>query len=406
MVRWQTTPADLKSEPIGSLSGGPNNVVANDHIIFPLHRRPPSGLTAGVERGRIAGVTSKEHAMKRSGFTLIELLVVMVIMVTLTALAVGALRKTAGDRVNEAARLVQSKVMLAKNSATSDRAVRGIRFERDGNDPRICRSVMLIGSAGQHEEGLTDIRSITDGDPSTTGDDYWQLSGSFNRLYQRRLISVGTHVQIPSGSGVWYVLSDREFDPANGHLSIAGHYHNSVWGDDSTTAQNGEYLIKHRRKTVAPFDLAESVSFQIELEPTVLNGDAPLVLPMGTAIDIDASQVPADWRVTANHCDLLFDSSGSLQKSAGLVHLYVTRLQDIELTRNLFPDHPAIGGSRAVPIVPSNQPGVPAEAPYVITVLPNTGMCYSSDVDFTDSDGDMQADDPFAFARRGNERNQ
>lgn len=336
--------------------------------------------------------------MKRSGFTLVELLVVMAIVIVLTTLAVSAFTQNDADRLNSAARLIQSKIMLAKSHATSDRAVRGIRFERSANDPRICTSLTLIGSAGLHEEGLSDIR-IVSGNPTTTADDYWQISGSFDRLYQRRLIAVGTHVEIPARSGKWYILTDRNFDPTNGHLSIEGHYHNSVWGDDPTTAQTGEYVVKHQWNPMT--GLKENVLCMIELAPTTLSGDAPLALPPGTAIDIDASQVPDAWRVTANHCDLLFDAMGSTGSSTGLVHLYVTRLADIELTRNLFPDHPANGGSRPVPIVPANAPHVPAELPYVVTVLKNTGGCYTSEVDLTDANSDSQADNSWSYARRG-----
>lgn len=340
------------------------------------------------------------HRSNRSGFTLVELLVVIVIISILAALAIAALNPSDADRVNSAARLLQSKIMLARSSATSDRAIRGIRFERDANDPRICRSVSLIGSAGKHEASITDIRVAT-ADPSTRGDDYWRVSGTFANLHARRLIAVGTHIEIPSRSGMWYVLTDREFDPANGHLSIAGHYHNSVWGDDPYNTQAGEYIPKHQWHPDPMIGLLEDVQVNIELEPTTMGAEPPLMLPVGTAIDIDASQVPVAWRTVSNNCDLLFDSSGATVGVNGLVHLYVTRLADIELTRGLFPDHPALGGSRSPPIVPANQPHCPEASPYVVTVLKNTGACYTSDVDFADADADFQADQPYMNARRG-----
>lgn len=340
--------------------------------------------------------------MRRSGFTLIELLVVIVIVAILATLAISAFTPSDSDRVNSAARLLQSKIMLARSSATSDRAVRGIRFERDANDPRVCRSVSLIGSAGKHEMQIDDIRVET-GDPSTHGDDYWRISGSFDRLHQRRLLTVGTHVEIPSGSGMWYVLTDREFDPTNGNLSIAGHYHNSRWGDDPANTQAGEYITKHQWDSVV--GLIETVLVGIELAPTTVSAEPPMMLPVGTGIDLDASQVPQAWRTVTNNCDLLFDSTGATVGVNGLVHLYVTRLADIELTRGLFPDHPALGGSRPQPIVPANAPHCPEASPYVVTVLKNTGACYASDVDLLDANADFQADQPYMNARKGQQRN-
>lgn len=339
----------------------------------------------------------------RAAFTLIELLVVLAILTALLLIAVPAVRGMMDqDRTNAAARTVMSKIILARSHATTDRKVRGIRLERSQNDPRICTSLLLVGSAGTYDADLTDIRVIT-GDPTTTGDDYWRLSGTFKRFADRGLIKVGTHVEIPAGSGDWYVLSNRDFDPNNGHLSIAGHYKRSEWGDyTDPSGQAGEYIVTHHWDPSLPTPLQESISARIELGATAL--DEAVSLPPGTAIDLDASRVPPEWR-TGGVWDIMFDSNGMVGKGNGIISLYVTTLQDVGLTRNLFADHPANGGARTPPIVPANYPKVPTQTPYLVTVQCYTGTCTSNDVNFTDGDSDQQADDPFSYARSAMERN-
>ncbi len=338
----------------------------------------------------------------RKGFTLVEMLVVLVIVVTLVAIVAGSLIPSNADRVRTAARVLQSKINLAKNSAASDRMVRGIRLERSASDPRIAVSLSMIGSSGTTDGTLSDVSQFV-GSPSTVADNYWRVScsvpGLFNRLSQRGILAVGSHIQIPAGSGQWFTITDKEFNPAGNVLSLAGHLSESRWN-----GVDGYEAVYQRGPPTASNPLGDmSVPYRLELQPSVMAEGAPAALPSGTAIEIDASQVPDSWRAPNANWDILFDSQGNTVSGTGLIHLYVTRMQDIELTRGMFGDHPANGGARTPPIVPGNPPNVPTTEPFVVTVL-KMGNSYASPVNQADGNADLQADNPFNYARQGREQ--
>jgi hypothetical protein len=256
----------------------------------------------------------------------------------------------------------------------------------------------------------------------------------------RSLIQPGQRIEIPAGTGNWYTIGWIEdlndngtlqaneddqssmtpmppLDNNNGELdflinvfgvdwmSIRGHYSPSVWD-----AAAGTY-------TAQP---STGVPYRLELAPTILANSEPAQLDRGIVIDLHASQIPAAWRAGAP-MDIMFDASGNPTGdfvAAGLIHLYLAAVSDVELTRARFVDHPVNGGSRSLPIVPAAftatgaEPIVPLVEPRVVTLYTQTGQVARSRIDFTDNFNneppfgagmDFEADTPYSFAQRGRE---
>ena len=323
-------------------------------------------------------------AGQRAGFTLVEMLVAILIMVILTTIVVAAFRQDDGDRLNASARLVQSYFEGARSRAITDGKVRGIRLIPRADDPFVVDSLVYIGATG-FDTGNVDIVFDSGG----TG--LWrfrnQTPNEWSRLVQRNLLGSGSRIEVPAGTGNWYYVAAV----SGNDVFVSGHYAPSVW--DSS---GGQYVAQP----------ANDVPYRLELAPAILPNTEPISLERGTVIDRAASRIPS--------LDIFFDSRGNptgATSAAGLVHLYVTTLSDVELTRGLFPNHPANGGSQALPIVPASPPDVPEHEPYLFTLYTQTGQVTVSQVDFTDnldnSNGnpgaDLQADFPFRYAQRGRE---
>lgn len=341
--------------------------------------------------------------MQRHAFTLVELLVSITIIVILTALVLAAFSQNDADRLSAAARLVQSHIEGAKSRAISDQKVRGVRLISDDNDPFIANSIVYIGANDFVAGSLIDIRQNI-GDDTTPNDDFWEIENSaggvWNRLLLRDLIRIGCRIEIPQGSGMWVTLSDDNFDPVNDVVSITGQFHTSSWQTDTTITQAGRYVTNYPRNAAGALDPA--IPYRLEVAPSILPNQSPTSFPRGIAIDLAASRIQAGW-APGDPVEIMFNATGQPDGYLGLVNLYVTTLSDIELTRGMFPTHPANGGTLAPPIVPANPPTTPKEEPVVLTVFGQTGLSTTAPVDLTDSDGDLMADDPFSHARRGRE---
>ena len=373
-------------------------------------------------------------AGQRAGFTLVEMLVAILIMVILTTIVVAAFRQDDGDRLNASARLVQSYFEGARSRAITDGKVRGIRLIPRADDPFVVDSLVYIGATG-FDTGELDL---------TFHNGRWLIRNrtpnEWNRLKPRNtvdqtgrgLVGPGVRIEIPAGTGNWYtvgvvedvnkngalegaedvnsngVLDSVVQDPNTGFdiMTIEGHYQPSVWSAAPSPGTHAP-LPNPSFGDMPPFfespsdparPIAFRVPYRLELAPAILPNTEPVRLERGTVIDLAASRIPS--------LDIFFDSRGNPTGetiAAGLVHLYVTTLSDVELTRGLFPNHPANGGSQTLPIVPASPPDVPQHEPYLFTLYTQTGQVTVSQVDFTDSNSDLQADFPFRYAQRGRE---
>jgi len=311
------------------------------------------------------------------------MLVVLVIIVTLVALAAGAMRRSPADRINGSARLLQSQVLLARSIAARDQRVSGIRLVQSANDPWVVDSVQLIASPG-YDTGTAAVDSAGANGPWRVTND---TPNEWLRLVQRGLIRNGSRMELPAGTGRWYQLQNVT---GTDIVELVGHYTPSVW---DSSASN--YVAQP----------ATNVNYRLELAPTVTAGEEPLRLQPGTAIDLAAcDNVPPTLEI------LFAPGQGLTGDSArdGNIFLYITTLEDIELTRNMLSPHPGDGpldlSLIALPIVPANPPSVPKTEPAALAIYAQTGNVLSVPVNLNvASPPPYEADNPYVDARRGKE---
>lgn len=338
---------------------------------------------------------------RRSAFTLVELLVVMVIIAMLAALALGTLRRTPEDRINATARQLQSQILLARSLAGRDQRITGLRLLQKAGDPWIVDGVELISSPG-YDTGTASV-----GFDTVTGT--WVVTndtlGEWGRLAPvalnangRGLIRAGQRVELPAGSGRWYVISSVAELVSDNRFTIQGHYTPSV-----SNGSGGFNAVPN-----------VNVPYRLELAPTATAGQEPLRFQPGVGIDL------AGCRNVIDSLEILFAPGQGLvgeNASGGNIFLYLATLEDIELSRNLpmVPPHPVIASPTVydeahVITVPANVstdpaiPGVPKTEPAALAIFAQTGNVISVPVDLTPvSAADLRANDPYVNARRGKE---
>lgn len=393
------------------------------------------------ERAHSRTPVNRPHAAprSRSAFTLIELLVAVGILVLLVTLVIAGFQRDDEDHISSSTRTLQSYLEGARSRAIADRQVRGVRLIPSQTDGRVIDSLVYVGASGIIDGTLGGIVYIprtlpNPGNPPMPNPAYfaminafppdtawsgWRLLGSpleWARLNQggRNLLRPGNRIQVPAGTGNWYTITGfLPLDPVvagQSALLIEGHYTPSVWNPSASTYN------------AQP---ATNVPYRLELATTPLPNQEPVQLDTGIVIDLDASQLPSTWRPAGagaypGPLEILFDERGSPYgdvRAGGLLHLYLTTVADVELTRNLInTNHPANGGTAPAPgwpwpIVPANAPKVPQIEPRVVTLFLQTGQSIGSQVNFTDTvdnvtgsaPRDYQADNPYIYARRGME---
>jgi len=340
----------------------------------------------------IAGTRRSKSDAARRGFTLVELLVVMAIITLLAVLMLGAFQKNDAERLRASARTLQSYLEGARSQARSQRRNVGVRLVRSPTDPFIATGLVYVGST-EYLTGTVDIAWNT-----TNG---WVVqnnaAGEWPRMADvsvnpngRDLLKPGLRMELPRGSGNWFTVDLFMGNQAR----LVGHYPLSTWN-----ASAMQYEAQP----------ATSVPYRLELAPAPLPNKDPQLFERGMAIDLVASRVPSAWLTSPNvPMDIMFDARGNPTgaiAAGGLIHLYLTTLADVELTRLQFVDHPANGTASPLPppVIPGNPPVVPSEEPQLVTVFTQTGQVQVSQIDFTDSDMNGRPDSPFRYARRGTE---
>lgn len=370
-------------------------------------------------RSRRERTTFERTAGRWSGFTLVELLVVVTVMLILIAMTVTAIDFSfTSERIRSGARQLASALEGARDRAIFAREARGIRLLVDPTEPRMVTALIYIGASKNWNEGRIrlermDFEEDTDGDGQLDPGEDTNMDG---RLGGNGVADMPQQVLIVRGDATcgWSALKERGFlglfedlnlngvlDPGedsppngnnNGVLDLDaprikipaddnGTWYTVLTHRLSPTSQVLQLITPYRDPGTTP--PTEVVAFQgggpnnyiLELPPRILPDAQPILLPEGVVIDLDASQVPADWRPGAppsamaleqqylmpysSHMDILFSPRGVVTgplAAAGLLHLYLAERKDVVFAVDQGLTGSTYSGVGGVAILPRRPP--------------------------------------------------
>lgn len=288
----------------------------------------------------------------RGGFTLIEMLVVIIVLLVVMTLTLVLVNQTTkDDKIAAASRQVQSMLEGARDRALHAREPRGVRFLRHPNENDIVTSMVYIGAPGKYSSGRIFIASGGDKRTITL-----QGSANWNSLVTRGLIDVQDVARIR--------IDDKaEFYTVR--------YDGSNW-----------VLTKD---FVGTFNT--SLTYELDLLPTILPNQEPRELPDGVVIDLDHSQVPGTIGWTGrDRMDVLFSPRGTVigtPTAEGHIHLVITGIVDVTGT-----PHKELGD-------PDKE-----DAETLVTITLQTGSISTHSVASNDP-FNAATNDPFKYAESG-----
>lgn len=453
--------------------------------------RHGGGPTVNTSRSRAACAQRQDSALTRQqadrqrGFTLIELLVVvalLLILITITVVSIDYGFNS--ERVRSGARQLQSALEGARDRAIFAREPRGLRLLVDPAEPRMVTSMVYIGAANNWSEGQirlermdfeedvngngkldpgedTNSNGRLDGNGVADGPEVYIVRGDatcgWSTLKDRGFLGVyedlnfngvldagedqngnglldldAPRIKIPADDdGLWYTVLSHRLTATNQILQLVTPYR-----DPGTTPPN----------EVIAFQETGPNTYILELLPRILPEAQPILLPDGVVIDLDASDIPADWRPSrgedangngqldvgedtdgdgqldvgtySSRMDILFSPRGVVTgplAAAGLIHLYVGERKDVIKVAEVgvyaggapvrrLPRYADIAAQLA-PLVPGQNQFGPEDGEIgqrlLITIFTQTGKVSTHQVNATDSDGNGYADAPFSFASQG-----
>lgn len=347
--------------------------------------------------------TRKSRRHLQSAFTLVELLIVVSLLLILATTTLAVFNSTSeSDRIRSSARQLQSALLGARDRAIHAKIPRGLRLLlQDTTDPtaagaHVATGLVYIGADDYWDQGQVtpiypdfSIPSISHVDNSPN-DGVIQLMetvvlrGNFTEwklLQQQGLIETGSRIEVPRNSGQWYAIDvSLLITPPPG-------------------AGTEDYLVLPRNGLRTPQN-GQTLSYRLEVKPTVLPGQEPLRLSSGIVINLDRSRLPSGWinpdptkkyfdsATVPKSLDIMFSPRGWAADTAlapispsGVIHFYICTQEDAELNRD--PADPKSGEK------------------LILSFFPRTGNVATYPVDVTDGNTDGIADDPFRFAKLG-----
>ena len=454
-------------------------------------------LQVGVSLNRSHLDSESQATTSARGFTLVELLVVVALMLILITITVVSIDYGfTSERIRSGARQLQSALEGARDRAIFAKEPRGLRLLVDPTEPRMVTSVIYVGasfpwSRGHIQLERMDFEEDTNGngrlDPGEDTNSNGKLDGNG--------IADGPDVFIVRGDAAcgWSTLKDRGFlgvfedlnfnqqlDPGedqNGNglldldapqITIDGVTYTALSHRLTPTSQVLQLLTPVPGGGTTP--ITEVSAFQgpntahstyiLKLPPRILPDAQPILLPEGVAIDLDASDIPSEWRPTrgedtngdglltagedtngngvlnvgtySGHMDIMFSPRGVVTgpvAAIGLLHLYLGETKDVVRTVDLgvWTSASTSGARRppryadaSTPLVPGpGSPGVygvfgPEEGDIgqrlLTTIFTQTGKISTHPVNVVvdafnnvtgASGSDGYADAPFLFATQG-----
>jgi type II secretory pathway pseudopilin PulG len=308
---------------------------------------------------RPSNISLPGDAQPRPSFTLLELLISLGIILILATLTMRLLNATLNsDRIRNGTREFQTFLAGARDRAVYAGQPRGVRLIQDPLDRSTAHSFVYIGAPSTFTDGtsitintdLLTINTLTGSppvpNPTTTPPAVWA------QLVQRGLLTDGATINI---GGTFYTMA-RNPPPSTANPT------------------GGPWMLT---KTFAG-TAGASLSYTLQLLPSVVPGEEPRSLPNNIVIDLDNSVLPSTWGspgAWAGSLDLLFAPNGTVTgtvAAAGRLHFVLSEYVDATIPIPL-PTNSTVTG---VPLLDANKKTWVANQPYVqeqwvVPITPN-----------------------------------
>ncbi len=315
-----------------------------------------------------------------AGFTLVELMVVVGLLLLIAAMTVSAVNLTiSGDKVRAGARQVQSYLAGARDRAIFSKEPRGVRFLLDPTNNRTVSSMVFIGPTDDWTQGTIQLERLdvdNDGVADTPGGQAYVVRGFDNEsssqkyptgwkdLYDRGLLMDGARIRIPADDGTWYTIKTNLLANAS-TAGSGGPYPPRL----QLTVAYASAPTNTNSTEVPAFTLGNGPqTYLLELPPSVLPNQEPVLLPKGSVIHLDrcsnnyeqidastpasgrGNKLPDFWKHSpsasspvdpsnfdyTSRMDVMFSPRGVVIGQAaqrGIIHFYVADQKDADRDR-------------------------------------------------------------------------
>ena len=231
-----------------------------------------------------------------AGFTLIELMVVVALLVLIASMTVAAVNLNVNnDKVRAGSRQVQSYLAGARDRAIYSKAPRGVRFLLDPTNNRTVSSMVFIAPTDPWTQGTIQLERLDldndgvpdypDSDPVNGGPrvvrgfdndttNYPSATPTdWYNLVQQGLLGPGYRIRIPADNGAWYtVMNTTQVTSTSPRLRLTTAYASA--GDPNSGVQ--------------AFNSGKGPqTYLLELPPTVMPNQEPVLMPKGSVIHLD-----------------------------------------------------------------------------------------------------------------------
>jgi len=367
----------------------------------------------------------------------VELLIVVGLLLLLAVMTASAVNLSMNnDKVRGGARQVQSYLAGARDRAIYAKQPRGVRFLLDPTNNRTVSSLAFIAPTEPWTQGRIQLERTSAGQPATIvrgfdDDGGYSVPTGWKDLYDRGMLYDGSRIKIPADGGIWYTLTNTQaLSNSPPRLYLLTPYADAPNNPDPTDP--------------AAFAGGGPSTYELELPPTLMPNQEPVLLPKGAVIHLDrctsvnhleqtsqnskvsgrGDKLPSTWRVAnhftpgdtdpftsnydpsgfsySNQMDIMFSPRGIVTGAAaqrGIIHLYIGDQKDADRDRIYWFSPGAYPTSSAPEYGDWNNSDYPPGKGYsrgdkvVLTIFTRTGAVSTHSV-YSNSD-------PFKFAETG-----
>lgn len=336
----------------------------------------------------IRRATARRALRQRAGFTLIELMVVVGLLVLIASMTVAAINvNTNNDKVRAGSRQLQSYLAGARDRAIYSKAPRGVRFlltptNSPSESSRTVSSMVFIAPTDPWTQGTIQLERL-DANNDGTVDNYvnsppnnpptvivrgydndpnhpYAPQTEWASLYYQGLLSDGARIQIPANNGNWYTITNTKQLESASLPGFSGTYVPPRL--ELTSDYSGPRGGMTDGSSVAAFNQGSGPqTYLLELPPSVLPNQDPVLMPKGAVIHLDrcsnsfepatasgrGNKLPDFWRHSpsttlpvdpsgfdyTSRMDVLFSPRGVVVGQAaqrGIIHFYIADQKDAD----------------------------------------------------------------------------